>query len=159
MPSRARRHLFVMVVVLVAGAFFLAAPDNTKPEKIIVGITNWNNTSQSFDVDLLATASLADDAEREGYVLVTTLTLSDRDGNLVETIGPQEDQAEKGERAADESRGLVPLEPLHFFWERGEVSGWVRVDVTGELQTPSSEPVAGYSKDKILYIGHFTPGG
>jgi hypothetical protein len=144
---QSNRRLGLMIALLGAAAIFLisAAPDNTKPEKIVVGTINWNNTSQSFDVPISLQASLAERAARDGYVITTVMHVADATtGAALADLGPQTDPVVLAGMAPQRGSGMVPLVPQMIPWDRngGTFEGDVVVSGVTALVRPDGKVVA-----------------
>ena len=131
MKPRASRWIrFAGYLLLGAIPFFIfAAPDKEKPEKITVGQIGWSPSSMHFDVGVFADASLGGRAQRNGYVLVTTLEVMNSSGALLASLGPQRDPVQI--RASSTGSGSDMVELVHPLvpWDRngGSVTGSVDV--------------------------------
>ena len=158
MKPRASRWIrFAGYLLLGAIPFFIfAAPDKEKPEKITVGGITWNKFSMHYDVGVLADASLAGHAQRNGYVLVTTLEVMNSSGAVLVNLGPQRDPVQI--RASSTGRGSDMVELVHPLvpWDRngGSVTGSVdvlaavtMVDGKGRTVAQASQLVQGIPLD------------
>jgi hypothetical protein len=114
-------------------------PDKTKPEKIVVGTINWNNTSQSFDVSHSAQFGIATAGENAGFTISTTLSLANGT-----RLGPVEVPIVQS--GGDEG-GTVTLRPTSVPYDReaGAFSGSVDVTATSQLLGPNGESIGGAS--------------
>ena len=101
-------------------------------------------------IEFSATASLADRAVAEGYVLNTTLEIRDRTGDIVATLQDTQQVGRLGR--PDASSGMVPLEPQTIAWPDWRL-GTFRVQATTELTTAQGEAVQvfGYKGAKNSY--------
>lgn len=144
---QANRRLSLLIAVIGAAAIFAltAAPDNTKPERIVVGTINWNNATQSFDVPISLQASLAERASNGGYVITTVMHVTDHaTGATLADLGPQRDPVVLASTGAQRGSDMVPLVPQSIPWDRngGTFTGAVDLTATTDLIRPDGKRVA-----------------
>jgi hypothetical protein len=143
-------RLLVMATTLLATAPFILAPAGEQPEKISNAQPDWDARSQAFIIEFSATASLADRADEQGYVLDTTLVISDRSGEIVAELRDLEPVVRLGR--PDASSGMVPLQPQTIEWPE-PMAGTFRIQATTVLTTAGGDAVQvfGYKGAKNSY--------
>jgi hypothetical protein len=144
------RRLLVMATIFSATAPFILAPAGSQPEKLSNAQPDWDARSQAFIIEFSATSSLANRAVDEGYVLDTTLVISDRSGAMVATLHDTQPVMRLGRPEA--SRGMVPLQPQAVEWP-DPTAGTFRIQATTVLTTDQREAVQvfGYNGAKNSY--------
>jgi hypothetical protein len=126
---------FVAALVLGLAALFPAGADGAKPDMSITGVT-WDQGQ--FHVKTSAAASLADRAQKQGYVLVTNpLEIKDSTGTPLWALGPQIDPAIEAPGAGGHGPDMLPFLDQLLPWDRlgGSFTGLVTVQVHTELRS------------------------
>jgi hypothetical protein len=139
-----------MATTLLATFFFAPVPAGSQPqerapEKLSNDKPEWDPSSAAFVIEFSATASLANRAVDEGYVLDTTLVIRDLSGEVVDVLRDLQ-PVERLESPDADRGGMVPLQPQVIVWP-GWTPGIFRIQVTTELTTAQGEavPVFGYT--------------
>jgi hypothetical protein len=133
-----------MAAIFVATAPFILAPAGSQPEFLSNVQPDRDATNGEFIIEFRATSSLADRAVEAGYLLVTTIAIRDRSGQLVADLRDSQ-TVEKLERA-EASQGMVPLQPQTIEW-LGAKAGVFLIQHTTVLTTADggAVPVFGYT--------------
>ena len=152
--------LSVMILTAIAGP--AVAPDNDKPEKLVIKGTLFNPDTSSFEIEFSTNFGTATAGERAGFQIKTTMEISEPVGNSY-VIGPE--YIPIWVSNADYLPGeRVPLVPQEISWDRngGSVSGTVTVHITSEL-VKNGRSVAGayteYRESGIVIMGSSGPIG
>ena len=132
------RRLLTVATTLAASALFILTPAAQQPESISISQPDWDPTRAAFIIEFSATASLADRAVDEGYVLDTTLVIRDSSGEVVAMLRDLEPVVRLETR--DGGRGMVPLLPQTIEWPDWRV-GTFRIQAITELTTAQGEAV------------------
>ena len=134
------RQSAVMLFILVGAAFFLAAPDKEKPEKITVGGIIWNTYNQAFDVQILLSSSLADEVARNGDYVLTQTRHFDGDGDFLGSLGPQQDTIVLNGTGEERGREMVPAEPVRLNYDSSSSVGSTElVEITVQIPDASGK--------------------
>ena len=144
------RRLLTTATTLAATGLFILTAAAQQPESISIGQPEWDPARAAFTIEFSATASLADRAVEQGYVLDTTLVIRDLSGDVVNMLRDIEPVVRLETR--DDGRGMVPLQPQAIEWPDWR-AGTFRIQAITELTTAQGAAVHvfGYTGAKNSY--------